>query len=82
MPCTLTGSLSGDTIYFLEKEANEATRAACEALTALEERLGSIVYTRYVSEETVAWWTKHKERDAARQKSEAKASKNNKRQRN
>lgn len=67
MPCTQTGSITGDLELSLAEARKAATlsaRVACEALTALErESVGFYNHMAGLSKETKAWWKKHQNLD-------------------
>ena len=52
-----------------QSRLDDATRAACEALGVLEKRFGGL---DDLSDDTLAWWTHHKEADAARLEAETR----------
>lgn len=52
---------------YIYQQLDDATKAACEALTMIEE---TGVDFRHLSEATLAWWTEHKRKDAERKEFE------------
>jgi MoxR-like ATPase len=55
------------------KRLDDATRAACEAISLLDNlRLLNTTATKRLSAETLAWWKEHQRQDAIRLEAERK----------
>lgn len=79
MPCTFhetdedrRRSLEAGPVIARQKGLlDEATRAACEALTFIEKSHKPVTKGTGISKQTGTWWADHKKRDVARLEQEA-----------